>query len=907
MIRQPPPPAATTEPDYNRAQMSIAAGTRLGPYRISSLLGAGGMGEVYRAHDTRLQREVAIKILPEATAADRDRIARFEQEARATAALNHPNIVALYDIGTERGLSYVVSELLTGATLRGRMASGPMPARKVVELGHGILNGLAAAHERGIAHRDLKPENIFVTADGTVKILDFGLAKLSRSLAEGGSVATVASPETTPGLVLGTIGYMAPEQVRGLPADHRADIFAFGAIVYEMLSGKRAFDGATTADTMTAILTMDPPDLSSASAAIPSAMMALVRRCLEKDARDRFQSARDLGFALEAVLAESRSGSAPAASPPQSRRLPLSALAVPVILAAAATTWALWPRNDRPAAAAARLAVSINAAPGFEIRHTPAMSPDGRTIAFVAVDGGAAPRIFLRSLDTFDARPIAGTEGAEGPFWSPDGRSLGFFARFRLWRVDLAGSVPRAIATVSDPRGGHWGPGNVIVYAPHPDGGLYRVPADGGTPAEVTTLDRAQQEISHRWPRFMPDGRHVVFMNRIATTQLTRYTITAVPAAGGSRKPLLDAMSPGVYESGRLLFMRDEKLFAQPFDPVTVTLTGDPQLVADGVWYDGQNVAGLVGFDAGGGALGWRPALSTRTSIAWRSRDGKVVEALPVADAAHGAPSPDGRLVMVARHDRQMNTVGYAVIDSVRGTMTPFTAPDTTSTSPVWAPDNQRVVYSLLRDGAYDLYIKDVKPGGAEQRLLHTNSMKAAQSWSSDGKIILFNATSPQTGIDLWTIEARPGATPAIFAGGAADQCCGRFSPDGTWVAYVSNESGRPEVFVRPFAGQAEPIRVSKEGGGGPEWHTGGRELYYLNPANRLMSVPVTLAGGAFKAGPPAPLFPIHSSLQPGLVVRVSSDTPFATIGERFLVTETETDPRASTINVLMNWTAQGR
>jgi eukaryotic-like serine/threonine-protein kinase len=445
--------------DYNPFHMTIAAGTRLGPYQVSGVLGIGGMGEVYRAHDSRLHRDVAIKVLPEIVATDRDRIARFEQEARATAALNHPNIVALYDIGTEHGIAYVVSELLNGTTLRERIATEPMPPRKVVEVGLRILSGLAAAHERGIAHRDLKPENIFVTADSGVKILDFGLAKLSAAVAAGAStVATVTSPQTTPGLVLGTIGYMAPEQVRGLPADHRADIFAFGAIVYEMLTGRRAFSGATTADTMTAILTADPPDISSTPNGVSAAMNAVIRRCLEKDARDRFQSARDLAFALEAVAMETRSGSTIAAPTPAARMRSLGVVAAAALLIAAAalTTWAV---TRRPAASTTTLALSISAPAGTTVEDTPAISPDGGRIAFVGADASGS-HIFVRSLNTFVTSPITGTEGATAPFWSPDGRSLGFFARGRLRRVDLTGGLPQIIAAVADPRGGTWGPDN---------------------------------------------------------------------------------------------------------------------------------------------------------------------------------------------------------------------------------------------------------------------------------------------------------------------------------------------------------------------------------------------------------------------------------------------------------------
>ena len=883
--------------------MALPSGTKLGPYQISTVLGVGGMGEVYRARDSRLHRDVAIKVLPERVATDHDRIARFEQEARATAALNHPNIVALYDVGTDRGTAFVVSELLTGATLRERIQAGPIPPRKVVEIGLGILNGLAAAHERGIFHRDLKPENIFVTDDGTVKILDFGLAKLSQppGLTGGASVATVTSPHTTPGLLLGTVGYMAPEQVRGLQTDHRSDIFAFGAIAYELLTGTRAFHGATSADTMNAILSQDPPDLSSAPGGVPPAMNALIRRCLEKDARHRFQSARDLAFALEAVAMDGRSGAASPAMPARRRLRPLVILAMGgALVIAAALTAALLSR--RPAPEAAKLALSIGAPPGAVVDQTPAVSPNGRAVAFV-VDDGSGSRLFVRALDAFDIMPVAGSNGAVTPFWSPDSRSVGFFARGRLWRVDLAGGIPRLLANVSDPRGGTWGRDNVIVYSPNPDGGLYRVPADGGTPVELTTLDRAKQEISHRWPRFLPDGRHVLFLNRVATANLNRYTITAVPVTGGTRKVLVEATSPGVYDDGRLLFLRDEKLFAQPFDPVSVALSGDPELVAEPVWSDGQGMAGLVGFDAAGQVLVWRPALSRRVRTTWKNRDGTTREELQKAEAIEAIPSRDGRLILLARPDYLMSRVNFVILDRSRGTTAPFTAPDTTSTSPVWSPDHLRVAYSSLRDGAFDLYIREAKPGGADSRLLHTDAMKAAQSWSPDGKTILFNAVDPKTRLDLWEIEPRTGATPKIFAGGEADQCCGRFSPDGKWVAFVSNQSGQPEVFVTASGGGAEPIRVSMEGGGEPDWNNAGGELYFLSPANRLMGVRFTVTAGTFKAAAPVPLFPINARNKPAVQLTPTGDRNYAPLGDGFLVTEKEADPRAGTINVVLNWT----
>ena len=884
--------------------MNLTAGTKLGPYEITGPLGAGGMGEVYRARDGRLNRDVAIKVLPQSVAHDRDRIARFEQEAKTTAALNHPNIVALYDVGSHAGLTFVVSELLTGSTLRERMQSGGLTARKIIELAHEIADGLAAAHARGIVHRDLKPENIFVTADGVVKILDFGLAKLTeRDGAAVASVATFTAPQTAPGLVLGTVGYMAPEQVRGLPADHRADIFAFGTILYELLGGRRAFHGATPADTMTAILTTDPPELSADSKIVPAALNVIMRRCLEKDPHDRYQSARDLGFALETVSA--RSSDVSIAAPAVRRRL--SAAAIIAALAGALVLGAAWVLTRPAPATASKLAMSIALPPDLTMSAGPAVSPDGRTLAFVAFDAQAVPRIWLRSLETFETRAVGGTEGGASPFWSPDGRSLGFFARGKMWRVELTGGTPRFLANVSEQRGASWGPDNIIVFSPQPDGALFRLSADGGTPSPLTTLDRQQHEVSHRWPRFLPGGRQIVFLNRIAETT-PQWVICVAKLDDGTVTRLLDADSTGFYSDGRLLFMRGSQVFAQAFNPDTLTMSGDPIPVADKVWNDFVAVGGLVGFDLGGSVFAWRPNVEGATQIVWKDRTGKSLGDVGPQGASTMVPSPDGRLAVFSHTESQNHTVGVWVVDLSRGTTTRFAAPDTTSTSWVWSPDGRRIVYSLLQGAAYDLYVRDVTPGSGDRLLLHTDGIKAAQSWSPDGKVILFNAGDPKTRTDLWALEVRPDAKPRIFAGGDADQCCGRFSPDGHWVAYVATDSGRPEVFVKPFAGTGDAVQVSSNGGGAPEWRANGRELYYIAPDNRLISVPVTMTANTFKAGSPSPLFRLNTKGAQGAAVGLALDPVYAPVGtDRFLVAENQSDTRASVVNLLFNWTPPPR
>jgi len=884
----------------------LAAGTRLGPYEILSAIGAGGMGEVYRARDTRLLRDVAVKVLPASVSVDPDRIARFEREARATAALNHPNIVAVYDVGTSNGVAFVVSELLEGETLRERVRRGPLPVRKSVEIAMDIASGLAAAHGRGIAHRDLKPENVFVGSDGHVKILDFGIAKLlpGTGATPDDAVSTVSMNRTDPGALLGTVGYMAPEQVRGQAVDHRCDIFAFGAIVYEMLSGTRAFRGASAADTLAAILNSDPPDLTHGSVPVPSSLDAIARRCMEKDPRDRFQSARDAGYALQAASSHmSDVAKASIQIAPRNRRSLLSIVIAGVLMLAALAAL-IWFATRPRVTPAARLALAVVAPADIEVDGTPALSPDGRQIAFVGADASARRRLYVRPFDVLEATAIKGSDDADQPFWSPDGKTVAFFARGKLWRADIGEGAARPIAEVADARGGTWNRDNVIVIAPSPDGGLYRVASDGGALTPVTTLDRAKQEISHRWPRFLPDGRHLLFVNRIAESGPSRTVITATSVDGGPTVRLMPANSTGVFADGRLFFQRNSNLLAQPFDPVRLQSSGDASVVVSDVWDDIQVTAGLAGFDASANAIAVRPADRRHNRIVWVDRSGKNLGAASALDTDDVVLSPDGRTLAANGIDPQMGSTGMWIQDIARGNLTRITPPEVSTASPVWSPDSRRLVYSPVRAGTFDLFIKEVAPGGAETLLLHSDRMKQARSWSPNGQYVLFNAADAKTGIDLWVVEVY-GNAARIFAGGPGDQGDGCFSPNGRWVAYVSSESGKPEVYLRPFSSAEAPVQVSVNGGALPQWRSDGNELFYVGPDNQLNGVPITIENGALKPGTPTALFRITARHPPAKAVTMSTSRLYAVApgGQRFLVSEIIDESKAAAaINVLFNW-----
>lgn len=969
--------------------MTLTAGAKLGPYEIQSAVGAGGMGEVYRARDPRLGRDVAVKVLPTAFSADPDRLRRFEQEARAAAALNHPHILAVYDIGTHEGAPYIVSELLEGETLRDRLASASglqasgsepqasdsglqaigLPIRKVADYAVQIARGLAAAHDKNIVHRDLKPENVFVTTDGHVKILDFGLAKLTETDAAlaGASRLPTRPAETQPGMVLGTMGYMAPEQVRGQTADHRSDIFAFGAILYEMLSGQRAFRGATTADTISAILDKDPPDLPVVERRIPPALARVVDRCLEKSPAARFQSTHDLAFALDGLSGVSVSseigavaGALPAPKTKSRERLAWTAAGVLAVVATAAVVLSLLRPSAELDAKTTRFTVS--APPEVTMNVTAsvtvsvAVSPSGRQIAFVAAPRtGGPPLLWVRPLDALESRSLAGTEGAVFPFWSPDSRFIGFFAQGKLKKIDLSGGGPQILCDAPFGVGGTWSSDGTIVFAPSVSSGLFRVSAAGGQPAAVTTLD-AGQEATHRWPAFLPDGRHFLYVAQPNTT------IYVGSLDSPERTRVLAADSKALYApSGHLLFVRLNTLFAQRFDSQRLELAGDAIPVAEPVGVQlGNTAAGAALSVSDDGELVYRTGLlgSNISQLTWFDRAGRSIGLVGgPADYRAVELAPDGRRIAEHPHDLTIGGDTW-LFDLVRGTSSRFTFGGHT-TNAIWSPDGTRIVFGsnrpasgeapadALYGGAFNLYEKRADNSGDPTLLLdavaakQTPTWKQPTSWSPDGQLIVYEAFDPKTSWDLWALplsgdrpstrsassgstvssvepsasSGRPelveGRKPRPLVHSEFQELEGQISPDGRWLAYTSDESKRWEVYVRPLSEAAGKWQISTTGGRFARWRGDGKELYYFSADRKLMAVDVGTSGSAFDVGIPKALFDVRvaGNFLQGNPISAQAKTPFpyavARDGQRFLViADTSQQQTETPMTVVMNWMA---
>jgi serine/threonine protein kinase len=905
-------------------------GHRIGPYDIAASIGAGGMGEVFRARDTRLNRDVAVKLLPREFASDGDRLRRFEQEARILAALNHPCILTIHDAGVHEGVPYLVSELLEGRTLRETLSNAGRPsllARKATELALQIAQGLAAAHGKGVVHRDLKPENVFVTKDGRVKILDFGLAKLRQ---EGQSVArapqgaadadaptqiqTAAVNESTePGKVMGTPNYMAPEQVRGDVVDHRADIFSLGCVVYEMVSGQRPFKRDTAIATMAAITTDEPPDLQSAIPELAPELVRVISKCLVKDPDARWQTAVDLADELKWI---SQSGSQTSlcrpVPPPRGRRhwLPWAACAGLAGALAVAVSIALRSPSSEPTGRAGicRFEIPVNV-PEHSYLASLAISPDGRHIAYTTHDSVAnKQQLWLRSIDALT--PVELQKEGEKPFWSPDSRFVAFFADGKLKKVNVAGGPAQIVCNAADGGGGTWNRTGLIVFAPTETSELFQVSSGGGAPAPVTRLrtngvDQAHWEIGHRFPQFLPDGRRFLYFSR--TQSLTHAGTYAASLDGGEPRLVLRNSLRGAYASpGYLLFVLEGALVAQPLNARSMRLTGEAAAIAPEVAFFGPS--GEVNASASEtGALaffsGWGD--SEGRQLVWRDRAGADLERLPVKSSdgfGNASLSPDGSHLALQRTVKDSSEVW--LLDIKSGTPSRFTFGEGRDWAPLWSPHGHRVIYSSVRQGQTQLYQKPASGVGEEEVLFQDDvpglRFKIPCDISPDGKYLLY--LQVREGF-LRVLPLDGKSQPVVFRGSTQGEGGGVFSPDGRWVAYTSSESGSSQVYVRGFPTADRQWRISDTVGFHPRWNPNGRELFYVRvdaKGKKLMAVEVE-TGVNFAHGAPKPLFDVdveHDQMRAQFMV--------STNGQRFLVFQTVATTNTAPshpLKLVLNWT----
>ncbi len=838
--------------------MSLLAGARLGAYEIIDLVGAGGMGEVYRARDTRLGREIAIKVLPPLFSSDPERVRRFDQEARAAAALNHPNILAVHDVGADSGTTYVVSELLEGRTLRDVIADGPMPVGRAVDVAIQMARGLAAAHEKGIVHRDLKPENVFITHDERVKILDFGLAKLAQAPhAELPAADLSRSPtrgiDTTPGLVLGTIGYMSPEQVRGHAADHRTDIFSFGAILYEMLSGARAFTGDSAVETMSAILKDAPSELATADRPIPPALARIVDRCLAKTRTARLQSASDLAFALETfassdVKARSADSSGPAVLDRGGRKDIRRARIVTrvawmvggALAGAALATVIFW--NMQPSSspiAPKRLAIApppgIRLVANSSVR--PIISQDGDVVVFAGARGGDTPQLFRRSLRELEAQAIPGTVGATRAFFSPDGKWIAFVLGDKLQKVPADGG-PMTLLAEQAAKIGVWGPDDSVVYGATINAGLTRLPTEGGTPTIATKLGVG--EFDHRLPTVSKNERDVLF-TAVTTAGLQIFGQSAV---SGQRRMLVQGSSPLIVKTGHLLFVRGGSLWGVLFDPDTLMVQGTPIPVVENVATD-SNGMGYFSV-AGDGTLVYLPGtvVDSSSRVVYRTRDG--VGAVPLVPDRLPLPryvrvSPDGKWLAVTLGQGNQGDIWIYDMAGVRPPVKlTFEGNDV---FPVWTRNSAAVVFPSDRTGERQLWF--VAADGSATRPDPIKGLSGLAGirpldFMPDGALMV-SVSRPKTGRDLFLINLDGTSGPREWLSTEFNEGEARVSPDGRSIAYVTDATGEFEVWVRPFPGPGAPVRVSSSGGREPVWSPDGKELYF-QAGGAVMAVAVDTA-----------------------------------------------------------------
>ena len=857
------------------------------------------MGEVYRARDTRLGREVAIKILPEEFAGDEDRMRRFGQEARAVAALNHPNVLSIHDTGVDSGVAYLVSELLEGESLRQRLQEGSIPARKAVDLARQIADGLAAAHEKNIVHRDLKPENLFLTSGGRVKILDFGLAKFqvpNPDSAIAGATATIVDV-TNPGVVMGTAGYMAPEQVRGQTVDCRADIFSFGAVLYEMLSGQRAFHKDSAVETLNAILKEDPPELDVEKLRVAPGLERIVHHCLEKKPADRFQSARDLSFALGALsdVSTTQSAAPPAVSRPQ--RHWIGMVAAVLLLGALALLYTYRTiRRTQPARQDFAIPVPN------EVSHL-AISSDGKWLAFVSPGETGLPKVHVQRIGSTTVRALSGSEGASYPFWSPDDSYVAFFAHNRMQKVAIAGGEPQTITAVGgNPRGGSWGSKGVILYARDANGPLWRVNVDGTGAASLTDKLLQPGNASHRWPCFLPDGDHFLMLaadfgeekdkasNGIVLSSLSKLE-------GNS---LIFAKSSVGFANGHVYFVNaDGSLVAAKLDLSAGKIEGAPKVVASQVASAPSTLYAAFTISDNATVVYSTNSTPSQSQLTWFDESGKELGPIGAAGVlANPAISPDGKRVAFDSEDFKANKVDVWITDLERGSSSRFTFDPVEETTPVWSRDGSIIAY---RNGFQaDLHLK--KANGLERDhalppLASLTDDLIPNAWAPGDREVLCTFQPDKRNYRLMLVPV-DGSKSRFLSNASGNQTNGQFSPDGKWVAYASDESGNWEIYVTNYPGAAGKWQVSRSGGSEPRWSGDGKAIFYIGPEQMLTRVEVS-GGDSFSAAVPRPLFPIHTRAP------ISSTDVFnydvSRDGKRFLVNYYIKPDRPTPLSIILN------
>jgi eukaryotic-like serine/threonine-protein kinase len=880
--------------------MAISTGTKFGPYEILAFLGAGGMGEVYRGRDTRLDRPVAVKILPTHLSDQPEARERFDREARAISSLNHPNICHLYDVGSQDGTNYLVMEYLEGETLADRLLRGPLPVDQVLKSSVEICEGLDRAHRGGVIHRDLKPGNIMLTRSGA-KLMDFGLAKeaLAPSSAASALTAVVSDkPLTAQGTIVGTFQYMAPEQLQGRPADARSDLFALGAVLYEMATGKRAFAGKTQLSVASAILEKDPEPMTASKPASPAGLERVVKGCLAKDPDERWQTAHDVKLQLRSLLEASSQPAAEAVALRPSRRTwqyagwLLAGILFLLLLAAGVRLWNRAPNEVRP--------LFFQTSVPFSATDL-AVSPDGRSIAMVAYSPqSSSNEIWMYEVGSQQPSLIPGTQGASYPFWSPDERYLGFFADGKLKKVDVGGNQVQVLCDAPNGRGGTWGRDGDILFTPDAIGrmGLHRVSSQGGSPVVQTKPDTAHDETSHRWPEFLPDGRHFLYMGANFTGRSADVnTIYLGSLDSQEKRPIVKTNANAVFvEPGFLVYMRGNTLVAQPFDLSRFALTGEPRVLTKDVLYFPQIARAVytVSRDVLVTQTGTAPSVSQLT---WFDRSGKPVGSIGSQGTYHNVRlSPDGHKVATDQTDPDGLNIDVWIHDPERGLTTRMTFDPALDYDPIWSPDGKQIMFGSSRQSGWRLYLKNSDGSGSEQKVVEIESglwQVIPFDWSHDGKNVVFRNAA-----ELWHLSLPERIARPIFQNKWTARNA-QFSPDGRWLAYDSNETGGWEVYVSPFPSMNGKWQISPTGGQEPRWRGDGKEFFYLSPDGKMMAVPVSSAP-SFEAGSPSELFLTHR--RPPLGSTDVSSYDVTSDGKKFLINTKVDTGKAAPPSILLNW-----